>query len=76
MKIFFLKIFDYGIVCIEFCMKSNNFSNEIDELLFCLLEMKNVVKFSLCKFVILMLFLDLIFSLNEKLFYYKLYKIF
>lgn len=57
-------------------MKSIKFCNEVDGLLFCFLEIGNFVKFSFYRFILLILFLDLIFSLKEKLFYNELYKIF
>lgn len=46
LKNLLLKIFDYVKLCIKFCMKSENFSNEIEGLLFCLLESENIVIFS------------------------------
>lgn len=76
LKMLFLKIFDNVYFCIEYCMKSGNFSNDLDGLLLCLLEIGYFVKFSVCLFVLLILFLELILSLKLKLLYFDLYKLF
>lgn len=60
----FLKICDNVYICIEYCMKSDNFSSDIDGFLLCLFEIGNIVNFSLYLLVLLILFLDLILSLK------------
>lgn len=64
LKNLLFKIFDYVKFCIEFCMKSGNFSNEIEGLFFCLLESENFVIFSINWRVLLILYLGLILKLK------------
>lgn len=71
-----LKTSDHLKSCIEFCMKSGNFSNEIDGLPLCLLESENIVTFSTKRRVLLTSFSDLIPESKEHLLHHDLHKLF
>lgn len=71
-----LKTSDHVKSCIEFCMKSGNFSNEIDGLPLCLLESENIVTFSTKRRVLLTSFSDLIPESKEHLLHHDLHKLF
>ncbi|XP_052698442.1 sacsin-like [Crassostrea angulata] len=62
-----LKTCDNVYTCIEYCMKSDNFSSDVDGLPLCLLETGNIVNFSLHSPVLLTSFSDLIPSSKQML---------
>lgn len=72
MNFLFLIIVCNVKILIYFCSNCENFCNEIEGLLLCLLEIGNFVEFRLDKFVFLILFLDLILKLKEKILYFEL----
>lgn len=70
-----LKTSDNVHSCIEYCMKSGNFSNDLDGLPLCLLETGYLVKFSVRSPVLLTSFSELIPSSKSKLLHPDLHKL-
>ncbi|XP_052702133.1 sacsin-like, partial [Crassostrea angulata] len=71
-----LKTSDHVKSCIKFCMKSENFSNEIEGLPLCLLESGNLVLFSTNQRVLLTSFSELIPESKEQLLHHDLHELF